>query len=139
MASDNMKTAFEHAWEKAQRIEATDDKVKELQYGPEGARLVARFLKEEGFDLAQGLAAFPQAVREYVEAGLKERFRSWYRTVADWFALLQEAGFQVERLLEPPPPLEPPTEADLTWGDAQAEKASVVPHTLIFKARRPAL
>lgn len=75
---------------------------------------------------------------EYQEAGLKERFRSWYRTVADWFALLQEAGFQVERLLEPPPPSEPPTEADLSWGDAQVEKASVVPNTLIFKARRPA-
>lgn len=75
---------------------------------------------------------------EYTEAGLKERFRSWYRTVADWFALLQEAGFQVERLLEPPPPSEPPTEADLTWGDDPVEKASLVPHTLIFKARRPA-
>jgi SAM-dependent methyltransferase len=75
---------------------------------------------------------------EYMEAGLKERFRSWYRTVADWFALLQEAGFQVERLLEPAPPSEPPTEADLSWGEAQVKKASVVPATLIFKARRPA-
>ncbi len=70
MASDNMKTAFEHAWEKAQRIEATDDKVKELQYGPEGARLVARFLKGDGVDLAQELAAYPPAVREYVDKGV---------------------------------------------------------------------
>jgi ubiquinone/menaquinone biosynthesis C-methylase UbiE/ADP-ribose pyrophosphatase YjhB (NUDIX family) len=74
---------------------------------------------------------------EFMEAGLKERFRSWYRTVADWFALLQEAGFQVERLLEPQPPPEPPTEIDLSWGDAAVEKASLVPATLIFKARRP--
>jgi ubiquinone/menaquinone biosynthesis C-methylase UbiE/ADP-ribose pyrophosphatase YjhB (NUDIX family) len=74
---------------------------------------------------------------EYMEAGLKERFRSWYRTMADWFALLQEAGFQVERLLEPPPS-GPPTETDLSWGDAAVEKASQVPTTLIFKARRPA-
>lgn len=75
---------------------------------------------------------------EYMEAGLKERFRSWYRTVADWFALLQEAGFQVERLLEPPPPSEPPTETDLSWGEAEVEKTSMVPATLIFKACRPA-
>jgi len=74
---------------------------------------------------------------EFMEAGLKERFRSWYRTVADWFALLQEAGFQVERLLEPPPS-GPPTEVDLSWGDAAVEKTSKVPATLIFKARRPA-
>ena len=73
---------------------------------------------------------------EYMEAGLKERFRSWYRTVADWFALLQEAGFQVERLLEPPP-WEPPTETDLAWGEPQVEKASRMPSTLIFKARKP--
>jgi SAM-dependent methyltransferase len=74
---------------------------------------------------------------EYMEVGLKERFRSWYRTAADWFALLQAAGFQVERLLEPPPPSEPPTEADLSWGDAAVEKTSQVPATLIFKGRRP--
>ena len=74
---------------------------------------------------------------EFIEAGLKERFRSWYRTVAEWFALLQAAGFQVERLLEPPPPSEPPTETDLSWGDAAVEKAARVPATLIFKARRP--
>ena len=74
---------------------------------------------------------------EFMEAGLKERFRSWYRTAADWFALLQEAGFQVERLLEPPPPSQPPTETDLSWGDAAVEKTSRVPATLIFKARRP--
>lgn len=70
MSGDDMKTAFEHAWEKAQRIEAPDDKVNELQYGPEGARLVARFLKGDGVDLAQELAAYPQTVREYVERGV---------------------------------------------------------------------
>lgn len=71
MASDDIKTAFERAWEKAQRIEAADDKMKELQYGPEGARLVARFLKEAGLDLARELAAYPSGVREYVEKGVR--------------------------------------------------------------------
>lgn len=71
MASDDIKTAFERAWEKAQRIEATDDKVKELQYGPEGARLVARFLKEAGLDLARELAAYPPEVRDYVGKGVQ--------------------------------------------------------------------
>jgi hypothetical protein len=69
MPADDIKTAFERAWEKAQRIEAPDGKVKELQYGPDGARLVARFLKEEGIDLARELAAYPPEVRQYVEKG----------------------------------------------------------------------
>jgi hypothetical protein len=71
MPADEIKTAFERAWEKAQRIEAADDKVKELQHGPEGARLVARFLKEKGVDLARELAAYPPEVRRYVEAGVQ--------------------------------------------------------------------
>ncbi|MEE9201604.1 MAG: hypothetical protein V3U31_00225 [Dehalococcoidia bacterium] len=71
MPGDDIKTAFERAWEKAQRIEAPDGKMKELQYGPDGARLVARFLKEDGVDLAQELAAYPPEVRQYVEKGVQ--------------------------------------------------------------------
>lgn len=69
MPDDDIKTAFERAWEKAQRIDAPDAQMKELQYGPEGARLAARFLKEDGFDLSQALAAHPAAVRKFVERG----------------------------------------------------------------------
>lgn len=70
MPEDAIKTAFERAWEKAQRVEATDSQMKELQYGPEGARLAARFLKEDSFDLPQALTAHPAAVRKFVEKGV---------------------------------------------------------------------
>jgi hypothetical protein len=76
MADDDIKTAFERAWEKAQRIEATDDKVQELQYGPEGARLVARYLKEEGVDLAKDLEAYPPDIRQHVEKGVQGTLKS---------------------------------------------------------------
>jgi len=76
MADDYIKTAFERAWEKAQLIEAADDKVQELQYGPEGARLVARYLKEEGVDLAKALEAYPPDIRQHVEKGLQGTLKS---------------------------------------------------------------
>jgi hypothetical protein len=76
MADDDIKTAFDLAWEKAQRIEATDDKVQELRYGPEGARLVARYLKEEGVDLAKALEAYPPDIRQYVEKGVRGTLKS---------------------------------------------------------------
>lgn len=65
-------------------------------------------------------------------------FRSYYRTVAEWFTLLTDAGFSVERLVEPPP------SDDAEWsktGWAQMndyEKYETVPGTLIFGARKPA-
>ena len=60
-------------------------------------------------------------------------FRSYYRTVADWFGLLRDAGFTVERLLEPPP-------VDDASGWARKNdyaKCDTVPGTLIFTARKP--
>jgi ubiquinone/menaquinone biosynthesis C-methylase UbiE len=66
------------------------------------------------------------------------QFRSYYRTVAEWFALLTDAGFAVERLLEPPP------SSDSEWAKTgwaamnDYAKYATVPGTLIFAARKPA-
>lgn len=74
---------------------------------------------------------------EHPEAGVKATLRSWYLTVSQWFQLLTEAGFQVERIVEPRlveglPWLSP----GCTDTDA-LDKLKLIPGSLIFKARRP--
>jgi SAM-dependent methyltransferase len=65
------------------------------------------------------------------------RFRSYLRTVADWFELLTAAGFTIERLLEPRP-TDDNTWLATGWGEMNDyEKYSTVPGTLIFTARKP--
>ena len=71
---------------------------------------------------------------DFSESGAVARMRSWYRSVADWFALLTDAGFRVERLLEPAPGEagdEPWRELGTTRG-----KSELIPDTLIIKARK---
>ncbi|MBI4286895.1 MAG: hypothetical protein HY671_00525, partial [Chloroflexi bacterium] len=48
------------------------DKLKELQYLPEGAKLAATFLKEDRFDLAKAIAGFDEDARKYVYRGAQE-------------------------------------------------------------------
>jgi SAM-dependent methyltransferase/ADP-ribose pyrophosphatase YjhB (NUDIX family) len=62
------------------------------------------------------------------------RLRSWYRAVGEWFALLTDAGFRVERLLEPPPT----EEAYNVWDRGYSlEKMKLIPANLIIKAVKP--
>ncbi len=62
------------------------------------------------------------------------RLRSWYRTIGEWFALLTDAGFRVERLLEPPPT----EEAYSSWDRGYSlEKMKLIPANLIIKAVKP--
>jgi SAM-dependent methyltransferase len=61
--------------------------------------------------------------------------RSWTRTVEDWVTLLREAGFIIDRLLEPRMVLDA---HDTTWDDAYPfEKGVIVPTTLIIRALKP--
>lgn len=71
---------------------------------------------------------------DFPEAGVSARLRSWYRPVSAWFSLLTDAGFRVERLLEPQP-----VETDEVWDryGAGIEKARLVPFTLIVRAVKP--
>lgn len=65
------------------------------------------------------------------------RFRSYYRTAGEWFSLLTEAGFAVERLLEPPPSDDEAWEKT-GWATMDGyEKYETVPGTLIFGVRKP--
>jgi len=72
------------------------------------------------------------------ETGVKARFRSWFRPLSEWFRLLTETGFQVERILEPrlgPPPAWAKPAA---WDEGRnPDKRKLIPDTLIFKARKP--
>jgi SAM-dependent methyltransferase/ADP-ribose pyrophosphatase YjhB (NUDIX family) len=60
------------------------------------------------------------------------RFRDYRRTVAEWFAAFTDAGFVVERLVEP---YQGDAEDDAMRGIA-IERARVLPYVLILKGRK---
>lgn len=73
--ADTIKSAYERALERAEKIKISEDKLQELEYMPQGAKLAATFLKEEKFDLAKSLASFSgqeweKFVRKGAEASL---------------------------------------------------------------------
>jgi ubiquinone/menaquinone biosynthesis C-methylase UbiE/ADP-ribose pyrophosphatase YjhB (NUDIX family) len=72
---------------------------------------------------------------EFPKENVSARLRSWFRTMEEWFALLSDAGFRIERLLEPPPT----EEAYNVWdrGGYSLEKMKLVPGNLIIKAVKP--
>ena len=71
---------------------------------------------------------------EFPEAGVSGRLRAWRRPVSEWFSLLTEAGFRVERLLEPPAVEEDAAPWD---GSRGADKMRMVPANLIIRAVKP--
>ena len=73
---------------------------------------------------------------DFPEKRVSARLRSWYRPVSEWFSLLTEAGFRVERLLEPPPVEEATTPWDRDAG-YPLEKMRLVPANLIIRAVKP--
>jgi 2-polyprenyl-3-methyl-5-hydroxy-6-metoxy-1,4-benzoquinol methylase len=60
------------------------------------------------------------------------RLRDWRRTVSEWFDLLVNADFVVERIVEPYQGDIPPDEAE----GYDMQRAKLMPHVLIFKARK---
>src|SRR3972149_414469 len=67
----DIKSAFERAWERAERVEVSEEKALELELQPEGARRAVRYLKEEDYDLVKALEGFPQGKRKYIQAGVE--------------------------------------------------------------------
>ncbi len=63
------------------------------------------------------------------DTGEKAPFRQWFWTVSHWFQMLTEAGFAVERILEP---------ADASGGEERGDDArgKRVPYSLCMKARK---
>jgi len=66
-----IKSAFERAWERAEKIEVTEEKTLELELQPEGAKIAARYLREDDYGLDKALAQFSQERRKYVQAGVE--------------------------------------------------------------------
>jgi ubiquinone/menaquinone biosynthesis C-methylase UbiE/ADP-ribose pyrophosphatase YjhB (NUDIX family) len=71
---------------------------------------------------------------DFSEAKVTARMRSWYRTIGEWLSMLIDAGFRVERLLEPPPREEVRDEWDRAYS---LEKTRLIPHNLIIKVVKP--
>jgi SAM-dependent methyltransferase/ADP-ribose pyrophosphatase YjhB (NUDIX family) len=67
---------------------------------------------------------------EFAEKHVSARLRSWYRPVSEWFSLLTDAGFHVERLLEPAPV----DASEGCWPGYDLEKMRLVPANLIMNA-----
>ena len=83
------------------------------------------------------------AVRSYWRRGAMEWqwtggdawMRSYHRTMGDWIDLLHDAGFQVQRILEPEPQLNDAEQ--ISWaGSYDLEIVRLIPQTVIFVARR---
>ncbi len=74
--TDEMKTAFERAWERAEKIESSPRAQLELEYRPQGARLAAAFIRDEGFDLPKAVSEFPADAGECVVEGILETLLS---------------------------------------------------------------
>ena len=68
---EKIKSAFEKAWERVEGLEAKEEKVQELEYLPQGARLVAKYLEEEKYDLLAALSSYDQKVRAFVAKGVE--------------------------------------------------------------------
>lgn len=68
---------------------------------------------------------------DFAEAKVSGRLRSWVRPVSEWFALLGDAGFRVERMLEPAPVDEGESPWDASYN---RELMQLVPSTLIIRA-----
>jgi SAM-dependent methyltransferase len=91
-------------------------------------------LYEEGkVRLSDGYFARGQMNWDWVYGENQERepFYSFHRTTGDFLNLLVDAGFVVERLLEPEP-----TAEENAWFDSnEIERYSMIPATIIWKAR----
>ena len=68
---EKIKSAFEKAWERVEGLEAKEEKVQELEYLPQGARLAAKYLEEEKYDLLAALSSYDQKVRAFVAKGVE--------------------------------------------------------------------
>lgn len=72
---------------------------------------------------------------DFSEAAIIATFHQWLRPVSEWFQKLADAGFAIERILEPPPVDREPRNGFERL--RSIDKARVIPQTLIFAARKP--
>jgi len=71
---DEMKSAYERAMERAESLgKASEEDMTKWKYLPEGAKLAAKYLRDE-FDLATEIGKFEEKVRQLVVQGAQEAF-----------------------------------------------------------------
>jgi len=71
---DEMKSAFERAMERAESLgKASEEDLTKWKYLPEGAKLAAKYLRDE-FDLATEIGKYDEKVRQHVVQGAQEAF-----------------------------------------------------------------
>jgi len=71
---DEMKSAFERAMERAESLgKASEEDLTKWKYLPEGAKLAAKYLRDE-FDLATEIGKYEEQVRQLVVQGAQEAF-----------------------------------------------------------------
>jgi hypothetical protein len=71
---DEMKSAYERAMERAEGLgKASEEDLTKWKYFPEGAKLAAKYLRDE-FDLATEIGKYEEKVRQHVVQGAQEAF-----------------------------------------------------------------
>jgi hypothetical protein len=71
---DEMKSAYERAMERAEGLgKASEEDLTKWKYLPEGAKLAAKYLRDE-FDLATEIGKYEEKVRQHVVQGAQEAF-----------------------------------------------------------------
>jgi len=71
---DEMKSAYERAMERAEGLgKASEEDLTKWKYLPEGAKLAAKYLRDE-FDLASEIGKYEEKVRQNVVQGAQEAF-----------------------------------------------------------------
>ena len=71
---DEMKSAYERAMERAESLgKASEEDMTKWKYLPEGAKLAAKYLRDE-FDLATEIGKCDEKVRQHVVQGAQEAF-----------------------------------------------------------------
>ncbi len=71
---DEMKSAYERAMERAEGLgKASEEDLTKWKYLPEGAKLAAKYLRDE-FDLATEIGKYEEKVRQLVVQGAQEAF-----------------------------------------------------------------
>jgi hypothetical protein len=71
---DEMKSAYERAMERAESLgKASEEDLTKWKYLPEGAKLAAKYLRDE-FDLATEIGKYEEKVRQLVVQGAQEAF-----------------------------------------------------------------
>jgi len=71
---DEMKSAYERAMERAEGLgKASEEDLTKWKYFPEGAKLAAKYLRDE-FDLATEIGKYEEKVRQHVVQGAQDAF-----------------------------------------------------------------